>query len=188
MNFNEAKACKGTWLGIKLSPGTTFYGFRFTKSIFIKVSFVGSFVLLVFNLLLLWEFQLLVSMPNFPKEISDYLWDVLPGFSPSSYYNISSIGTAWLHFRFNGGGEGLVYYRKTLTESRKAGSKLKEGKKSTEHRLQWKGKVSLPASPCLKGHSPEARLLLGDYFPSLRIFATIFSSWNFTVGFFKELR
>lgn len=38
MNFNEAKACKGTWLGIKLSPGTTFYGFRFTKSIFIKVS------------------------------------------------------------------------------------------------------------------------------------------------------
>lgn len=54
VNFNEAKDCKGTWLVMKLSPGTTFYGFRFTKSIFIKVrGFFGVCVLFCYCFLLL---------------------------------------------------------------------------------------------------------------------------------------
>lgn len=40
VNFNEAKVCKGTQLGMKLSSVVTSYGFHFTKSIFLKVSFL----------------------------------------------------------------------------------------------------------------------------------------------------
>lgn len=109
------------------------------------------FAFVCFCFCLLWEF--LSSLPNFTKETSDDLRDVLPGCDPRRYYNIS-MGTQcdFISYLVGVGRDGPI----TAKPWQKPEEQAQSRKKNTEHGSQWKGKASLPESPSLKGCSLEA--------------------------------